>query len=65
MFCNALLMGYIDPMSGAILIQVVIGGAVGLFAFFHRWIWRTGRFMFGKKQTAEHAEAEEPSSVEG
>ncbi len=44
---------YIDPMSGAILLQVIIAGIIGTAAFFRRSIWRIIRFVFRKKRSDE------------
>ncbi|OHB69068.1 MAG: hypothetical protein A2V70_11565 [Planctomycetes bacterium RBG_13_63_9] len=37
---------YIDPVSGAILLQVIIAGFAGCVAFFRRSIWRFVRVVF-------------------
>jgi hypothetical protein len=34
------LLAYIDPVSGVLLIQMVIGGCLGVVGFFRRTIWR-------------------------
>lgn len=45
------LLSYIDPMSGAILIQVITAGIIGCAAFFRQSIWHTVRFAFHSKVT--------------
>ncbi len=47
------LFAYIDPMSGAILLQVIIAGFVGCVAFFRRSIGRVFGRVFGRKQSEE------------
>ena len=49
--CN--LLSYIDPMSGAILIQVITAGVIGCAAFFRRSIWRIVGFAFRSKATGK------------
>jgi hypothetical protein len=34
------LFGYIDPVSGVILLQLIIGGGIGCIARFRNTIWR-------------------------
>ena len=33
-------LAYIDPVSGTILLQLIVAGFVGCVAFFRRTIWR-------------------------
>ena len=47
------LLAYIDPVSGAILLQVIVAGIVGCVAFFRRSIWRILRFVFRLKSSDE------------
>lgn len=51
----SVLLAYIDPMSGAILIQLIIAGAVACVAFFRRTIWRLvcSVFSFSAKKADE------------
>ena len=42
---------YIDPMSGAILLQVIVAGLVGAVAFFRRSIWQVLGRVFRKKNS--------------
>ena len=50
---------YIDPGSGSLLIQVIIGGALGV-AFFFKDLKRRAAAMFSKKkESAPPAEASE------
>ncbi len=39
---------YIDPGTGAILLQAVVAGLVGAVAFFRKSIWRTVRRLTGR-----------------
>jgi len=51
-----LVFGYIDPMSGAILIQLIVAGGVACAMFFRRSIWRLVRFVVsfcGKRSNAD------------
>lgn len=45
------LLSYIDPMSGAILIQVITAGAIGCAAFFRQSLWRIIGLAFHSKAT--------------
>ena len=36
-------LAYIDPMSGSILIQLIVAGLLGTAVFFRRWIGRAFR----------------------
>ena len=55
---------YIDPMSGAIVLQLVIAGVIGAFAFFRRSIWGTLRMIFHMKpKTDEVTEAPAPAEA--
>ena len=47
------LLAYIDPLSGAILLQVIIAAFVGCVAFCRRSIGRVIGRMFGRKQSEE------------
>jgi len=38
-------LAYIDPLSGSILLQVIIAGVLGCIAFFRRSIWRVLRLV--------------------
>ncbi|MBL7223438.1 MAG: hypothetical protein ISS72_06280 [Candidatus Brocadiae bacterium] len=54
---------YIDPMSGAIVLQLVIAGVIGVFAFFRHSIWGTIRMIFHIKPKTDEA-AEAPASAD-
>jgi hypothetical protein len=54
--CN--LIAYIDPMSGTILLQLLIAAVVGTGLFFRRALWRIVRLFPGRK--AEPPESPEP-----
>ncbi len=43
-------LAYLDPMSGSILIQLIVGGAVGLGLFFWRSIARLFRVFRRNRQ---------------
>ena len=64
MFCPIPL-AYIDPVSGTILLQVIIGGAIGAIALFRRSLWRISRLVFGTKQPVEEMPPTESSAPEG
>lgn len=49
------LFAYIDPMSGAILIQMIVAFFVGGLAFFRRSIWAIFRTLLRIKPSAEEA----------
>jgi hypothetical protein len=49
------LVAYIDPVSGVILLQLMIGGCIGLFAGFHRRIWRFCTGIFGRRAVRDDA----------
>ena len=44
---------YIDPMSGSILLQVLIAGTIGAVAFLRRSIWRVIRQFTGQRAATE------------
>ena len=39
--------GYIDPVSGSILLQVIAAGIIGAIGYFFRPLWRIVRRLFG------------------
>lgn len=41
--------GYIDPVSGSILMQVIAAGVLGTLGYFFGPIWRLGRRVLGFK----------------
>jgi len=52
--------GYIDPMSGAIVLQLILAALAGTAAFFRRAIWRCVRAVFGgRRESQEVTEAAE------
>jgi hypothetical protein len=55
------LFGYIDPMSGMILLQLILGGALGAIAFFRRTIGRFLGALIGWKRPPE--EPPDPDSA--
>ena len=48
---------YIDPMSGSILLQLIVAGVLGAIAFFHRSIWRLLRCFRGSKPQDDERKA--------
>lgn len=48
MFEN-LYLAYIDPVSGTLIVQLLIAGFVGVVGFFRRSIWAMGSRIFRKK----------------
>ena len=49
------ILGYIDPVSGSILLQLLIAGFVGIVGFFHRTIFGTIGRLFGRSPRADEA----------
>lgn len=50
-------LGYIDPVSGTIVLQLLIAGVIGTIAFFHRSIVRViGFFTRGHKKDPDSTE---------
>lgn len=54
------LFSYIDPMSGTILLQLVIGALIGGVAFFHRSIRRVFRLVVRWKSSDKGSSEEKP-----
>lgn len=52
-------LAYIDPVSGTILLQLIIAGVLGCMGFFHRTIWRVCRAIVGHPQTEKETEKTE------
>jgi hypothetical protein len=48
MMLRPLLFAYIDPVSGSILLQVIIAGIIGAIGYFFRPLWRFVRRLFGR-----------------
>jgi hypothetical protein len=42
----ARLFAYIDPVSGSILLQVIVAGVIGMIGYFFRPLWRFARRVF-------------------
>jgi hypothetical protein len=42
---------YIDPMSGAIVLQVIVAAVVGTLAFFRRRVWSLFQMPFRLKRS--------------
>lgn len=65
MLLTSALFGYIDPMSGSIVLQVIIAGVIGGLAFFRRsWLRLlavvTGGSAATHSQTAAPAQRAQP-----
>lgn len=54
-------LGYIDPMSGTILLQVVIAAAIGSMAFLRTSIWGVVRRITGRRAASEFKQEEDES----
>jgi hypothetical protein len=52
----SLLLAYIDPMSGTILLQVILGGLLGGLALFRRQVARLLGWVGGRRPAAESPE---------
>lgn len=52
LFSSFDLLGYIDPFSGAIVVQVIIAGIVSVAAFFRRSIFALVRPLLFWKRTS-------------
>lgn len=46
-------LAYIDPMSGAMVLQLVIAGIAGFMTFFRRSIVGSCKSLLGKKSNSE------------
>ena len=56
------LIAYIDPMSGTVLLQLLIAAAVGSGLFFRRTLWRLFRLFSGHKtELRKEDEPNEPT----
>ena len=47
------LLAYIDPMSGAVVLQLIVAFFAGALAFFRRSLWGAVRMIFRIKPTSE------------
>jgi hypothetical protein len=54
--CLAPLFSYVDPVSGVILLQLLIGGCIGYFAFTARKFGRFFLRMFRREESEAMAE---------
>ncbi|MBN2473986.1 MAG: hypothetical protein JXB62_05230 [Pirellulales bacterium] len=50
---------YIDPVSGSILLQVMIAAVIGSVAFCYRSIWGFVRFIFRRKIPSDDSSSRE------
>mgnify|MGYP001552218376 CR=1 FL=1 len=57
------LLGYIDPVSGTLIVQVIIAAVVGTIGFFRKSIWNCVAWIFGRQTT--QAEDQRPPEVPG
>ena len=53
------LFSYIDPVSGTVLLQLLIAGVIGCIAFCRQWIWKSLRIVLRTK--GSRADSEEPT----
>lgn len=57
-----ILLSYIDPVSGSILLQVILAGIIGCIAFFRRSIWGLFRMVFRRRGAGDDsASGERPA----
>ena len=61
MHASASLFSYIDPVSGVILLQLIIGGGIGCVARFRHRIWRFISRWFSKRAVAEERDGAVPN----
>jgi hypothetical protein len=61
MHASIILFSYIDPVSGVILLQLIIGGGIGFIASFRHKIWRFGARFFAKRRVEEDLQDAAPS----
>ena len=47
------LLGYIDPLSGSLILQMLIGGVIGGVAFFPKAVRRVFNWAFGCKRSPQ------------
>lgn len=66
---NASFLAYIDPMSGALLLQILMAAVIGCLAFFRRTLWglvtaifRIGASTAKATDTSENRTAQEKRS---
>ena len=45
------LLGYIDPVSGTLIIQLVVAGVVGAIGFFRKSIWKAVGWVTGRRSS--------------
>jgi len=57
-------LGYVDPMSGAIVLQLLIAGFVGTAAFFRRSIFGGIAKLFGRSPKSEDTPADDGQTDE-
>jgi hypothetical protein len=60
MHTSSFLFSYIDPVSGVILLQLIIGGGIGCIARFRHKIWRFGTQLFSKDGGIKELEGATP-----
>ena len=53
MLQSPLTVAYIDPVSGAIILQVILAGAVGLVTFFRRSVFGFVRKLFRRGRPSD------------
>lgn len=55
-----MILGYIDPGSGSVVLQMLIAGAIGCIAFFRGHLGRFFRSLRPKKDLAEGPDSVAP-----
>ena len=54
---------YVDPMSGAIILQLIVAGAIGAIAFFRRSIGAAVRTLFRLKPKSGESAPDAPDAA--
>lgn len=55
---------YIDPATGAMLLQIVAAAVLATGVFFRRFLLSPFAFLFGKTRTDDQSESRDDSSTE-
>lgn len=58
------MLAYVDPMSGAIILQLILAGIIGAAAFFRRSILAALRTLFRIKPSSGDAPPDSPDTSE-
>ena len=60
-----LLLGYIDPAGGAILLQAVVGGFLAAGIIFRRYLMAPIWFLLGKNKSKDQSDADDVTTSMG